>query len=360
MSVFRVEKVVLPLMLAALLAIPTKRANAQCPDQVSLQVVPLASINLGDLIVSDGIQSNTLFATIFISTNNTIEVKMTGTLDVKLPGDRLPRKAASFTTQLFTVNPPGRNILNTDIGLPPPEGILIESDETVSEVLDDIREIGRLAGEFNFTIEVFDANGNLCGDPIVHPEFITNPAQILRTGPTDGSQEREENVVFSWTGDAGFNEYELSINVREGGQSPEDALGTNQPPIFSGSTGTQTSVNLRNLSLQRQVLPGMELVWQVTGIVQGVGGGVQIPSDIGSFHILNPNSALMSTTVSRLIIFLQQLGYSDFASQLQGVEITLTGEFELDDGTLLSLEELTSLITYLEANSDNVIGVGIE
>ncbi len=357
MIVFRVEKVVLPLMLAALLAVPTKRANAQCSEvnQLNLDVVPLASVNLADLIVSDAIENNTVYASMFIGVNATVDVRLEGIIEVQLPTYDDFREAGRFTTFPFTVEQPGRNILNTDF----PNVIDIDTDETDSDVLDDLREIGKLAGAFRFTVNVLDETGNVCASDI-HEEFITNPAQILRTGPTDGSQEQEENVVFSWTGDAGFNEYELNANVREGGQSLEDALDTNQPPIFSGSTGAQTSVNLRNLSLQRQVLPGMELVWQVTGIVQGVGGGLQIPTDIGSFHILDPNSALMSSTVSRLVILLQQIGASDLASQLQGGDITLTGEIELDDGTILSLEELTSLLTYLEINSDNIIGVGIE
>lgn len=354
MNVFRVERIFITFVLTVLLFVPFQPANAQ-QCTVDLQLVPLASINLGDLIVAEDIENTTVFATMLISTTTPIQVRLEGVVEVQLPTYSEFREAGRFTTVPFEVAPPQRNVLNTDF----PDVIDIEDAEGIDDVLDDLRNVGRPAGGFRFTVIVTDvASGVQCSD--VYTEFITNPTQILRTGPTDGSQEQEENVVFSWTGDAGFDEYLLSVNVREGGQSLEDALGTNQPPIFSGSTGTQTSVNLRSLSLQRQVLPGMELVWQVTGVVPGVGAGLQIPTDIGSFFILDPNSALMSTTVSRLIILLQQLGYSDFASQLQGGEFTLTGEFELDDGTLLSLEELTGLLTYLEANSDNVIGVGIE
>ena len=360
MIVFRVERIFITFVLTVPLFVPFQPANAQ-QCTVDLQVVPLASINLGDLIVAEEIENSTVFATILIGTNTPIQVRLEGVIEVQLPTFSEFREAGRFTTVPFEVAPPQRNVLNTDF----PDVIDIENAEGNDDVLDDLRDIGRPAGGFRFTVIVTDvASGVQCSD--VHTEFITNPAQILRTAPTDGSQEREENVVFSWTGDAGFDEYLLTVNVREGGQSPEDALGTNQPPIFSGSVEDAggpkdaTSLNLRNLPLQRQVLPGMELVWQVTGVVPGVGGGLQIPTDIGSFFILDPNSALMSTTVSRLIILMQQVGYSDFASQLQGGEITLTGEIELDDGTILSLEELTSLLTYLEINSDNIIGVGIE
>ncbi len=210
-----------------------------------------------------------------------------------------------------------------------------------------------------FGVVIDQLTGVECGRD-VHEEFITNPVQILRTGPADGSQEREENVVFSWTADAGFEEYLLNVNARMPGQSTEDALFTNQPPIFSGSAGAATSVNLRDLPLQRQVLPGMELVWQVTGLVLGVGGGSQIPSDIGSFFILDPNSALLSSTINRLILLLQQIGLPDLARELQGGQITLTGEFELRDGTRLSIEELMALLDYLETNPDKIIDVKLD
>lgn len=357
MIVFRVERLFCTLVLAALLFKPWQFANAQCTgvSQPILQVVPLASVNLGDLIVAGELQNTTVYMTIFIGTSSPVRVRIEAVIEVRLPDYDDYREAGSFRTALFDVTPPGRNVLNTNF----PNVIDIEDAEGITEVLDDLRDIGRPAGGFRFTVNVFDETGGLCGSA-VHTEEITNPVLIARTGPADGSDQREENVVFSWTGNPGFESYILEVNVRNPGQSLEDALATNQPPIHSGSVGTETSVNLRNLALQRQVPPGGTLVWRVIGIAPGVGGGTEIPTDIGWFSILDPNSALMTSTVNRIILLLQQSGLSDLAGQLQGGEISLTGEFQMGDGSSLSLEELMSLLSWLEANQDKIISIHFE
>lgn len=354
MNVFRLERIFITFALVALLvSVPAQVLYAQCT--VDLQVVPLGSVNLGDLIVAGELQNTTVYMTIFIGTSSPVRVRIEGVIEVRLPDYDDYREAGSFRTALFDVTPPGRNVLNTNF----PNVIDIEDAEGITDVLDDLREIGRPAGGFRFTVNVLEETGSLCGSA-VHTEEITNPVLIARTGPADDSDQREENVVFSWTGNPGFSEYMLEVNVKNPGQSLEDALATNQPPIHSGSVGTETSVNLRNLALQRQVPPGGTLVWRVIGIVAGVGGGTEVPTDIGWFGILDPNSALMTSTVNQAIMLLQQLGFSDLASQLQGGEITLTGEFELQDGTHLTLEELTSLLSWLDANQDKIIDIRFE
>jgi len=352
----RAERILMTLMLAALLlpvAWQPSAAQPQCT--VNVQVVPLESVNIGDLIFAGEIRNTTVYATIFIGTSNPLRARIEGIIEVKLPSYSDFRTAGTFRTTLFDVSPPGRNVLNTDF----PNVIDVETAEGNSDVIDDIREVGRPAGGFRFTVNVEDETGNLCGSGF-NQQDILNPALITRTSPADGSEQQQENVLFSWTANPGFSGFNLGVNSRQPGQSPEDALGTNQPPIFSGAVGTSTSVNLRDLSLQRQVLPGMELVWQVTGIVSGIGEGSEVPTDIGAFSILDPNSALMTAALNRLILLLQQLGFSDLASQLQGGEMALTGEIQLRDGSRVSFEDLMGLLSYLEENRDNIVDVRVE
>ena len=360
MNVFRVTRILIFLMVTVLLFIPHQLIKAQIPPCINdpdLQVVPLASVNLGDLIVAGEIQNNTLFMSVFIQTDVPIQVILEGIIDVRFPGDEVFSRVGSFTTAPFPVDPPGRNVLNTEFA----SVIPIESAVGETAVLDRLRDLGRPAGAIQITLNATNVATQIpCGTAVHIESDITNPEQILRTSPADGSQQQQENTVISWVGDVGFAEYLLTVNDRKPGQSPEDALDTNAPPIVSASTGTATNVNLRDLALQRQILPGSELVWQVTGVIPGVGGGSQISSDIGSFFIYDPNSALMTTILSRLILLLQQLGDFEAASLFQGGEITLTGEFQLQDGSVLTLQELMNLLSYLESNPDQIINVGVE
>lgn len=354
----RAERILMTLMLAALLLPVAWQPSAAQPPSctVNVQVVPLESVNIGDLIVAGEIRNTTVYATIFIGTSSPLRARIEGIIEVKLPSYSDFRTAGSFRTTLFDVSPPGRNVLNTEL---PSDDINVETADGNSDVIEDIREVGRPAGGFRFTVNVEDESGSLCGSGS-HEQFISNPALITRTSPADGSEQQQENVVFTWTANPGFTGFDLEVNSSQPGQSPEDALGTNQPPIFSGAVGTSTSVNLRDLSLQRQVLPGMELVWQVTGVVAGIGEGSRVPTDIGAFSVLDPNSALMTSALNRLILLLQQLGFSDLASQLQGGEMALTGEIQLRDGSRVSFEDLMGLLSYLEANRDNIVNVRVE
>ncbi|MFQ5798122.1 MAG: hypothetical protein ACE5H0_05425 [Bacteroidota bacterium] len=356
MNLFRMEKILITVALTGLVLIPWQITHAQCA--VNLQVVPLRAVNLGDLIVADEIRNTTVYATLFIGTDVPRQVRIKGNIDVKLPTYGDFRPAGTFTTAPFKVDPPGRTILNTDFG-DFPGGISVEG-EGDSEILDDVRRIGRPAGSIRFIFIVIDeATQTECGRG-EHVEEITNPVQILRTGPADGSQQGEENTVFTWTGDAGFESYLLEVNVQEQGQTPEVALDSNQPPIFNESVGIATSVNLRDLTLQRQILPGMRIVWRVRGVVPGVGEELEIPTDIGRFSILDPNSALITAVVNELRLLTQQLGLGDFASQLLSGVVTLTGEFVFADGTRVSYEELLNILNYLKANPDKVINVRFE
>ena len=119
MIVFRVERIVFALVLIGLLLIRGQLSFAQCPqpELVRLDVVPLATLNLGDLIVAGEIQSNTIFATIFIGSDVERTVRIEGTVRVKLPTETGFEPVGSFTSDPFIVPMGGRNVLNTEFGI---------------------------------------------------------------------------------------------------------------------------------------------------------------------------------------------------------------------------------------------------
>jgi len=278
-------------------------------------------------------------------------VTVEGSIDWKRPESGQYENLFSFESYPFT----SRTIFNDDIGN---TDIKIKSSSSNKSAAEDNIKKGKPTGSYRLSIVVRDANGRTVSDQ-AELNFL-NPAQTLtiRT-PEPGSSQNIGGVLAEWDDVQGVTNYSIRANNRTNiNQSLEEALKSGNPIINDKNVGAVTSVNLREL-LDREWLPGQEIVFQVTANISGPGGGTKLYSNIVNFTF-DMGSTGNQELSDGLINLFQGLGdeASEILSLLQNGEINLEDvTITFGDGQVMSLPEFQNLMIYLESNPDAIISV---
>lgn len=278
-------------------------------------------------------------------------VTVEGSIDWKRPESGQYENLFSFESYPFS----SRTIFNDDIGN---TDIKIKSSSSNKSAADDNIKKGKPTGSYRLSIVVRDANGRTVSDQ-AELNFL-NPAQTLtiRT-PESGSSQNIGGVLAEWDDVQGVTNFSIRANTRTNiNQSLEEALKSGNPIINDKNVGAVTSVNLRDL-LDREWLPGQEIVFQVTANISGPGGGTKLYSNIVNFSFDMGGTGNQELSDGLINLF-EGLGEeaSEILSLLQNGEINLEDvTITFGDGQVMSLPEFQNLMIYLESNPDAIISV---
>lgn len=329
--------------------------NAIKAQDVSVDLVvfePLPVIDFAAFAVANNLSGAPRIIQISISPQGQTVI-VTGQIDWKRPDSGQYELLFSFETYPFT----SRTIFNDDIGN---TDIKIKSTESNKQATDDNLKKGKPTGSYRLSISVHDADGRFLDSDTEELNFL-NPAQTLsiRT-PEAGSSQDIGGVLAEWDDVQGVSDYSIRANVRSNiNQSFEEALKSGNPIINDKNVGNVTSVNLREL-LDREWLPGQEVVFQVTANISGPGGGTKLYSNIVNFTFDLGGSSGNQELNDGLTNLFQSLGDegTQILSLLQNGEINLEDvTITFGDGQVMTLPEFQNLMIYLESNPDAVISV---
>lgn len=260
---------------------------------------------------------------------------------------------AQFTTVPFS----SRTITNQQLG----DNIRIADGVPNNTAIEDNLRKGKPVGKYRLVLKLYDATGTtLLAGPIEETMEFTNPAQTLSlTDPDNGEVYDQGTVIATWSSLNGVSQYKILANKRtNANQTLEDILASGNPLINNKSVGMLTTINLATI-LDRQWGPGDEVVVQVYGIVQGLGGNTTIYSDPVSFAIRDPNAIINQQFASQLSNFLTNLqGIGNFTTLLGNGQVNIE-RIEDENGVVMTPAQVQALLLQFQANPSKVISTTI-
>ncbi|MFA8342088.1 MAG: hypothetical protein ACEPO8_03865 [Rhodothermaceae bacterium] len=214
-----------------------------------------------------------------------------------------------------------------------------------NDVLEELRKFGTITGTMRIKIKVTDVGTGQVAFDEEEIKFL-NPAQTLSVrSPFPHSVEDVGGVMAEWDRVPGALSYKITlVQKKHKGQSLEDALTSGQPLIDKRDVGNKTKVNLRRL-LEREWVPGMELVFQVEAVTAAPGGSVELKSTPTNFFLENPNDQ------SKDIIDPEELLDLIFRGEIKPDQIKRS----MIDGRRIDVERLMRLINRLKANPNLIV-----
>jgi hypothetical protein len=177
---------------------------------------------------------------------------------------------------------------------------------------------------------------------------FANPSQTLSIiTPEANSIQSVGSVIARWSSLNGVQKYKIKLNLRTSpSQSLEEALQSGTPLINNKEVaGTVTNADLRSL-LEREWLPGQELVLQVAAVVGGLGGGNDLKSEIINFQIAKGSDSQVSNTRNALVTLLMQLQNEQatlFVAELNNASMDNV-RFYNNEGSEISFTQFQSIV----------------
>ncbi len=272
-------------------------------------------------------------------------------------GDNNFQSFFSFETEPFTA----RSFYNDEIGV---TEIEVKDTDSNSDLTQENLDKGKPTGSYKVSVSVFDESGNPLSSDVEEVEFL-NPTQTLSIrSPQPGSEQDIGGVLAEWDVISGVSNYFINANVRENAsQSLEEALNTGVPLIGNKDVGVVTSVHLRTL-LDREWLPGQEIVFQVSAQIPGPSGGETIFSEIVNFNfpiVVQIQGGGVDDALKDVIQNYDDDKAAQLLAKIQSGEIRLTDvtveKFDGNSWTFMTLPELQSLMEYFQSNPDAVISI---
>lgn len=307
---------------------------------IDLQIFePLPEVDLGSILIQNNL---TGVPKVFLVSINPAgqRVSIKGFIYWDKLDGRGFKQLFMFETEKFL----SKNFYSDELGS---SGISIMNHDTDTKLSEDLIAIGRPRGTFRFALNLLDANGAQVGQTSKDVTFA-NPSQTLTIiTPEMSSTQAVGSVIANWSPVSGIEKYKIKLNVRtSSGQSLEEALNAGTPLINDKDVDKNlTSVDLRTL-LEREWLPGQELVLQVTAVTGGIGGGSNLKSNLVNFSIARPNEGLSDNTKGALIALLNQL-QNENVSQIIGFLNNVSMDdvkFYNDQGNEISFAQFQTLL----------------
>ena len=336
------------LILLILLNVAT--INAQEKVRANIIVFePLPEVSFAAFLTNPFIQGTPRIFQIQLSPHGS-DVYLVGTLKWRKPDQGSFLALTTFRTKVFK----SRNFYNDEINSNP--DIQIAETDYDNDLLQENLKLGKPTGLYNLMIQVYNPNGELLDEEIVDLGIkdlgFVNPAQTLEfIQPLAGSYQDVGGVILTWTEVIGVADFIVLANVRKSkNESFEEALKKGNPIIDNKRVGLKTSVNLREL-LERELVPGQEIVAQVRGIIPNPGGQIILYSNIINFNITDPNSTSAEKISDEMVLLLVKI-IDEMKNNPPDVDAE---EQEKLDNFIQSLEELLQKLRDGEITFDEML-----
>lgn len=329
-------------------------------EQIDVDLIvfePLPEIDLGALLIAKDLKGAPRVFQLMLNPLPQYNIIVSGNMEWKRSSSEGYKFLYSFKTKPFTA----RNFSNNEIGT---SDIVIDTDNSDTDLLEELFKKGKPTGAIRIFVEVRDENNRSLGANASDSEELNflNPAQTLSIrSPEAESIQNIGGVLAEWDDITGVGSYSIRANVRKNvNQSFEEALKSGNPLINDKDVGSVTSVNLREL-LDREWLPGQEIVLQVTANIPGALGVNKLYSNIINFRFEAASQEETNTMNQNLVNLFENIGdeeTSRILSLLQNGEISLEDvTISSGDGQIMTVPEFQNLMNYLETNPDAVISI---
>lgn len=268
---------------------------------IDLQIFePLPQVDLGSIIVQNNLNGAPKVFYVQISPPG-IEVFVRGAILWNKNDGGGFKTLFTFETEKFI----SKSFYSDELGS---SNLKVHGDAPNSSLTEDLISRGKPTGTFRFSLSLFNSGGSQLSQTSKDVTF-SNPSQTLSIiTPAANSTQSVGSIIARWSQINGASKYRIKLNLRTSPQqSLEDALESGTPLINNKEVdGSVTNADLRTL-LEREWLPGQELVLQVAAVVSGVGGGSDLRSEIVNFQIAQGSGTPVDNTKNALITLLMQL-----------------------------------------------------
>jgi len=324
----------------------------QAQDKVSVNIVvfePLPEVSFAAFLTNPFIQGTPRIFKIELSPHGR-DVYLVGTLNWRKPdqGSFLP--LTTFRTKVFK----SRDFYNDEINSNP--HIQIADTDYDNDLLQENLKLGKPSGLYDLIIQVYNLSGELLDEEKVELGIqgfgFVNPSQTLEfIQPLADSYQDAGGVILTWSEVIGVADFIILANERKSkNESFEEALKKGYPIVDNRSVGLKTSVNLREL-LDRELIPGQEIVVQVRGIIPNPGGQNILYSNIINFNITDPNTTSSKKVSDKLIVLFEKI-----IDKTKNIPSNVDGDEQEDlDSFIQSLEELLEKLRNGEITFDEML-----
>ncbi len=327
----------------------TLGVNAQEPYIKFNIFEPFTATEFGSIIVAQELSNiPRLFSLEIEPEGKTVWVDVV--VNWKKPGKNNFEQLFKFNTKPFIA----KTIYNDEMDT------YIEIEYTKNEgLIEDNILLGKPAGNYEIYVQLHNKNGTVIATDFKELEFL-NPAQTLTIqSPVAEENYDAVNVLASWDDVVGVEEYFIKANVRKNNfQSLDEALNSGNPLIREKSVGSQTTVNLRDY-LDKEWLPGEEIVFQVYGSLSGPGQSLKLYSQIVNFYLRDDLNFGLDESTQPLEALAETITSPDERNVLFNF---LSGEYGdilnvSVDGKYITSEELLEILNSLKLNPDRIVRV---
>jgi len=239
------------------------------------------------------------------------------------------------------------------------------NEDAANDLMESILSTGKLpSGSYQFVITVIEDVTTTVYDEEILEFNISNPTTLDLLFPGEPARMSDMLPIyttlplFRWESDA--SEFRIRVCERLSiNSSPEDVM-ENEPRL-------EVVLNTTTFNYPPAAFPleeGKTYFWQVMAIVNSSNGPIEYPSEIWGFKIANLTSGQFTATHMQAINYLMLILGSDFLTELfdEGGELanySFNGTI-INNGSSLSLEELTNLINKIFRGEIKIKGYVIE
>lgn len=280
--------------------------NAQEKVRATINVFePLPEISFAAFLTNPFIPGTPRIFQIMLSPHGQ-DVIVVGTIKWRKPGFSGYQDLVEFTTIPFK----SKNFYNDQINTDP--DLRIDDSNYDDELVSENLKLGKPTGLYTLIVQVYGLNMELMDEQIVDLGIqgigFVNPSQTLEfIQPLAGSYHNSGGVVLTWSEVIGVTDFVILANIRTNKEeSFEEALKKGNPIIDNRSVGLNTSANIREL-LDRELVPGQEIVAQVRGIIPNPGGQNILYSNIINFYISDPNTTSAVKISDQMVVLLEKI-----------------------------------------------------
>ena len=343
------RRVIVMLVLFISLILPNNINSQQA--SISLDIFQdLNNLDIGGLVISSGLDNQPRIARLVILPENRdviIEVTAMWKKDLNSNFKKLlVFKSESFKSGIYFNDQFGSSIKGS-----------VDWDK---DLVNDLVAKGKPTGILEISAKLFDRNHLFLAQAVPQTFTFLNPSPTISIiSPLENNSYDVGSVVAIWTPVQGATSYKILANaVPDGSSSAEAALKGANPLIDNKDVGDVSSVDLRTI-LSREWIGGQKIVFTVTAIIQGTGGGSSLSSVPVSF-LLNKAGVVSESTVSpellKLVEVINGQVSQNFIDRIMKGEITIEGITDESDQNV-DRNDLQRILTNLLVNKESIISI---
>ena len=341
------RRVIVMLILFISLIFPNHVRSQQA--SISLELSDLTNLDLGGLVMSGGLTNQPRIARIVILPENR-EVHIELVAVWKKDASSSFRQISTFKSNSFL----SRTIFNDEFGT-----VIKGTGTWDKDLISDLVSKGKPTGVLGITVRLFDRSNLIQGQDYKELVFLNPSPTISIISPLEGNAYDVGSVVAIWTPVQGASSYKILANaVPVGSASAESALKGSNPLIDNKDVGDVSSVDLRTI-LNREWIGGQKIVFTVTAIIPGTGGGSSLSSMPVTFLLSKAGEVSVSTVSPELLKLVEVINgqvSQDFINRIMKGEVTIVGITDEADHNV-DQNDLQRILTNLMANKESIISI---